>query len=332
LVGQVPGESARRVEARLDYITAVAKLMQEKTREGREWAENAVASARDIDDWYTLVRALNAIDFADQQLGRSGVGAHTREALEISMAHGNGPQESVARANLGVLAFYAGRWAEAIEWLTTSSRVAIESGNDFGAAETDLTYADILIHQGRLDEADEVLRKASRVLRASGIEDFAAHAQVLQARIHLARGHTVDAERLAREASAEYAAMGSPVDTLEAVLVQAEAMTAAGRPSEALHVVDAARAAAEGEAVSLEARCQVVRARAMLDLGQFDAAGDAIGAGIAAADDQELPYERAMLLRLRARWRVKLGGTAEASLARADEDEASELLRALGAQ
>jgi tetratricopeptide (TPR) repeat protein len=331
LAGQAPGDAARRVEARLDYITAVARLMQEKTGEGREWAERAVANARQIDDWHTLVRALNAIDFADQQLGRSGVGAHTREALEISMAQGDAPQESVARANLGVLAFYAGRWAEAVEWLTTSSRVAIEAGNDFGAAETDLTYADILIHQGRLDEAQDVLSRASRVLRASGIEDFAAHAQVLQARIHLARGRLVEAEQSAEEAAAEFVDMGSPVDALEAVLVRAEAMTSAGRPGEALDAVEAARVAAEGEAVSLEARCQVVRARAMLDLGQLDAAGDAIGAGLTAADDQELPYERATLLRLRARWRDKLGGSGAAGLARADEEEASGLLRGLGA-
>ncbi len=187
-------DEALRVGVRLDYLMAVARLGQEKPREGREWADRAIESAREIDDWSTLIRALNAMDFAEQALGRSGIGEHTREALEISMAHGDAPQESVARANLGVLAFYAGRWAEAVEWLTTSSRVAIDAGNDFGAAETDLTYADILIHQGRLDDAERILSTATRILRASGIEDFAAHAQVLQARIHLARGE-LDAAR-----------------------------------------------------------------------------------------------------------------------------------------
>ena len=237
LLERAPGDPARRVGVRLDYLTAVAKLGQEKPREGRDWADRAVASAREIGDWHTLVRALNALDFADQQLGRSGVGAHTREALGISMAHGDAPQESVARANLGVLAFYAGRWAEAVEWLTTSSRVAIEAGNDFGAAETDLTYADILIHQGHLDEAEQVLRKASRVLRASGIEGYAAHGQMLQARIHLARGELVTAEEQALAAVAEFTAMGSAVDALEASLVRAEVALAAGRPQDALTVV-----------------------------------------------------------------------------------------------
>ena len=233
-------------------------------------------SAREINSWIMLIRALNILDFADQQLGRSGVGAHTREALEISMAHGDAPQESVARANLGVLAFYAGRWAEAVEWLTTSSRVAIDAGNDFGAAETDLTYADILIHQGRLDDAERILSTATRILRASGIEDFAAHAQVLQARIHLARGELDAAREQAGDAVNAYREMGSAVDALEASLVLAEVAVEAGDSSGALTTVDEAQQATHGEGASLEARSQVVRGRALLALDRIDEAGAAI--------------------------------------------------------
>ncbi len=332
LLDLAPGEAARRISVRLDYLTAVARLGQEKPREGRDWAERAVTSAREINDWHTLIRALNAMDFADQQLGRSGVGAHTREALEISMAHGDAPQESVARANLGVLAFYAGRWAEAVDWLRSSSRVAIEAGNDFGAAETDLTYADILIHQGRLDEAEDVLRNASRVLRASGIEGYAAHARMLQARIHLARGELTIAEEQAAASAAEFAAMGSAVDALEASLVLAEAAIEAGRPQEALTIVDNAHQAAPEEAAALEARSQVARSRALMLLGRHDEAGDSIAAGLTAARDQDLPYEEALLLRARSRWRARLAGQASTEEALSDEAEAIRLLANLGAK
>ena len=229
------------------------------------------------------------------------------------MAHGDAPQESVARANLGVLAFYAGRWAEAVEWLTTSSRVAIEAGNDFGAAETDLTFADILIHQGHLDQAEEVLRKASRVLRASGIEGYAAHGQMLQARIHLARGELATAEEQAVGAVAEFTAMGSAVDALEASLVRAEVAIGAGRPHDALAIVDQAHRAAPDDAAALEARSQLVRSRALLLLGLLDEAGTAITAGLAAALEQELPFEEALLLRARSQWRAALGGRGAAA-------------------
>ena len=327
-----PGESADRVAVRLDYLVAVARLGQEKPREGRQWAARAAASSRAIDDGHTLVRALLAIDFADQQLGRSGVGAHTREALQISMAIGDRPQESVARANLGVLAFYAGRWAEAVDWLTTSSRVAIEAGNDFGAAETDLSYADILIYQGRLDEAQEVLRNASRVLRASGIEDFAAHGQMVQARIHLARGELDLAEQQSVGAVAAFTALDSAVEAFEASLVRAEVAVTDGRPEDALRIVHEAYAAAHGEGAALEARRQLARGRALLDLGRFDEAASAIADGLAAAREQELPYDQARLLRLRSRWRAEVEGPAGTPAATADEAEAGRLLASLGAK
>jgi tetratricopeptide (TPR) repeat protein len=309
---------------------AVARLGQGKPADGRDWAKRATRSARAIGDSATLIRALMAVDFADQQLGRSGIGGATREALRYCVETNDRPQESVARANLGVLAFYAGRWGEAIEWLTTSSRVALEAGNDYGAAETDLTYADILIHQGRLDEAEQVLGRAFRVLKASGIDEYAVHAEVLRARIHLARRELGAAELLATGAAAEFIAMDSALDALEATVVQAEAMTEQGRPADALAVIEAARGAAAGEAVSLEARCQLVRGRAMLALGDRDGAAAAIEGGIAAAVAQELPYEHAMLLLLRAQWHRSLADGSGVDRARVDEDEASGLLRGLG--
>ncbi len=336
LLDQAPSEEGREVSVRLDYQMAVARLGQDKPMEGRRWAERAVASAREINSWFILIRALNILDFADQQLGRAGVGAHTREALEISMAHGDAPQESVARANLGVLAFYAGRWAEAVEWLTTSSRVAIDAGNDFGAAETDLTYADILIHQGRLDDAERILSTATRILRASGIEDFAAHAQVLQARIHLARGELDAARGQAGDAVNAYQEMGSGVDALEASLVLAEVAVEAGDSSRALATVDEAQQATHGEGASLEARSQVVRGRALLALDRLDEAGAAITIGLAAARDQGLPFEEALLLRLRSQWVQRSGGASldgsdPGAAAAADEAEADRLLSGLGA-
>jgi class 3 adenylate cyclase/tetratricopeptide (TPR) repeat protein len=302
LLAGLDNAQARTVSVRLDLQMAVARLGQDKPAQGRDWAARAAGSARELEDWHTLIRALLARDFADQQLGRPGVGRATREALDICMATGDLPQESVARANLGVLAFYAGRWAEAIEWLTTSSRVAIASGNDYGAAETDLSYADILIHQGRLDEAERVLSEASQVLRASGIDAYAAHALMLQARIRLARGDAAAAAGLAARSAAESTQAGSAVDAYEAAIVQAEATTDLGRSDEALALLDAAQQAAHGEGAALEARSQLARARAWLALGEDARTGAAIAAGLAAAGELDLPYERAMLLRLRSRW------------------------------
>ena len=341
LLDRAGTQGAQEVSARLDYLMAVARLGQDHPASARSWAARAVSSARAIDDSATLIRALMAVDFAEQLLGHSGIGAATREALVIAVASEDRLQESVARANLGVLAFYAGHWDEAVGLLRTSSQVAIAAGNDFGAAETDLTYADILIHQGRLDEAEDVLARALRVLRASGIDEYAAHARMLQARTLLARGEATAAAQLAAESVAQSESLGSAIDAYEASLVQAEAMIGAGQSRAALELAERKRAAAHGEGVTLESRYQVVRVRAFLaesdaafseaDRAWLLSAREAVELGLAAAVEQDLPYEQAVLHRLRAQVRRLSAGMDADADADADEATARRLLDALGA-
>ncbi len=132
-------------------------------------------------------------------LGRHG--ERFREALDIFVALGDRRQESAARANLGVFAFYGGKWDEAVEWYTSSRRVALEAGNDFGAAETDLNLAEILTYQGKLEEAERSLASSERILKASGVAYFAAQRRMQQARLHLARGELDAAEQQRLEAA-----------------------------------------------------------------------------------------------------------------------------------
>ncbi len=333
-LGAADGDTAHGVDARLSYVMSLIRLDQGRSHEARGWAERAVESARRADDGETLGMALLIIDSADYQLGRPDLGSYTREALEIAIARGDKPLESVARANLGGFAFFAGRWDEAAQWNITSSRVALEAGNDYGAAETDLNYADIMIYQGRLDEAQGILSNASRVLRASGVESFAAYSLMVQARLLVARGDIPGGERLARESVERFRAMGNDVDALEASLVLAEALVDSDRSAQALSIIDEARSAAGGEATALEARSCLARARALLALGSLDEAGLAIRAGLDAARGQGLPYEEAMLLRLRSRWRT--GSPSDAAMVPApraaveDEATAQRLLAALG--
>ncbi len=142
--------------------------------------------------------ALLAWGHAAWQGGLPEAGERIREALEINRECGELYGEAVARANLGVLAFDAGRWSEALDWYRSSREVGLRAGMDFPAAETDLNIAEILIHQGRLEEAHSVLVSAIRVLRASGIESAAVFGYQLLARLHLKRGDLIEADRLAR--------------------------------------------------------------------------------------------------------------------------------------
>ena len=286
---------------------------------------------RELSTTPTFAHALMEIDYADQMLGASW-GQSTREALEICITHGFRPRESVARALLRAMAFYAGRWGEAVEWFTSSRRVALEAGNDFGAAESNLGFADILIHQGRLDEAESVLRDAVRVLRASGIDFSVALGDMLQARLCLARGDVASADEQATEVVAQFLALGNPVSALEASLVRGEALVSAGSAERSLDILEMAELLAGDEATSLVPRLQLVRAAALLSLGRLDESAEAVATGLESARAQGLPFEQAQLLRVRSELRTRFGGADSAGMADADAAEATRILAGLGAR
>ena len=121
-------------------------------------------------------------------MGVPGLGARHLEALQICIDEGLRPLEEVVRGNLGTLAYFAGRWTEAAEWYRTAREVAIEVGKDFGAAETGVNLAELLLNQGDITAAEVVLADALRVLRASGAAPFLAQGEIQLARVLMLRG------------------------------------------------------------------------------------------------------------------------------------------------
>lgn len=323
-----PGEAAEAVAVQLDALVAMVRMRQEKLEECRQWALRTVTAARRVGDDVTLASTLLVLGAAEAQMGKDRVGEHFLEALEIFVRRGDRPGESAARANLGIFAFFAGQWDEAVEWYSSSRRVALEAGNHFGAAETELSLAEILISQGRLDEAERSLQDAARVLTASGIEYYAAYGGMLQARVLLARGEADAAQRAAEEVVARFRTMGNLSAALEASLVQAEAAIASGQPGLALDVVDDAVQAARGEDQALAARVHLVRGSALQALGRSAEAREVLHAGVLIARDQDLPYEEALLLRRRSALADDMG---ESALAAEDAERAGHLLGELGA-
>jgi hypothetical protein len=125
--------------------------------------------------------------------------------------------------------------------------------------------------------------------------------------------------------------MGNPMTALEASLVQAEAAIEGGRPGEALDLITEAEHAARGEGDSLLARVGLQQGRALLDLGRLDEARSAVSAGLKAAEEQDLPLERALLLQLRSRLARVLAGEGGTGPDDADLVEAGRILASLGA-
>jgi class 3 adenylate cyclase/tetratricopeptide (TPR) repeat protein len=321
-------DDTRGITVRLDTLTALIRLGQERPALARRWALRAVAGARITDDAESLVQALLAIDHADLLMGRPVSGEPTREALRICQTQGFLPRESIAWGNLGVAAFYAGRWDEAAGCYRRSRDTALRAGNDFGAAETDLNLAEILIGQGHIDDAAEILTKAIKILQVSGLSIEADYGRLQLARVDLARGDyevaATDAATVATRCRDEH-----PITALEARLVQAQALTLSGGATAALALVAEWAARAGEDAAPMKARIHLEQARALLDLDRLPEAEDQIAAGLAAADETDLPYEKSLLIRLSARVAAKQGRSAQAAAARSEADR---IMQRLGAR
>ncbi|MGA8045861.1 MAG: adenylate/guanylate cyclase domain-containing protein [Dermatophilaceae bacterium] len=294
------GAEAAAVMVRLDNLIALIRLGQEKPREAQGWATRAAEGARRIDDLDNLGSALLASGHALWQLGLPGPGDRIQEALEIYEQCGDLHGQAIARMNLGVLAFGAGRWTEALEWYRSSRAAALRAGMDFQAAEIDLNIAEIHIYQDRLHEAEEVLRSAVRVLRASGIESAAVFGDQLMARLLLQRGELDEADRLAAQVVDHSIAVGSQLTAAEALLLRAQVALQRDQSSAALEMVEEADRSAGDDVVALAAQAQLIRGRALLRLGRTEEALASVDAGLDSARAQELLYEEARLLELRA--------------------------------
>ena len=256
-------------------------------------------------------------------------GENTREALDICVEHGYRARESIARTNLGSYAYFNGRWDETIDWYQSSRVIALEAGNAFGAAETELNLGDLLLSRGEVDEAEGVLLGAVRVLRASGMDWETAYGEMLLARVHLARGELAEAERLVTAAIDAFTSIGTRMTAFEASLVHCEIASAAGDFERALALLASAEEAAKGEEGPLHARACYQRATALLGLGRRADCADVVAAGLDSAREQGMVYEEALLLRTSAELAIVEGRDADAAR---DLATANDLLTRLGAR
>ncbi len=331
LLEPIDGVDADRVRARVDAVTAFIRLGQQRLKDARASAIRAAEGARAVGDLATLEQALVSIDHAETFMGMPCEGAHTREALDICVANGWKARESIALCNLGNFAFFAGRWAEAVDDYRASRQAAMDSGNAFGAFETDVNLGEVLVNLGRAEEALPILRDAVRVLRASGVEFNASYAEMLLARARLALGDLEEAEAEIAPLVSRFAEMGTKLTAFEAALVHAEIIVEMGDPERALALLDVSEEAAKGEVAPLRARLCLQRAAARLALGDLDRSTAMIDEGLATAREQDLPYEEALLLGIAARVAEARGDREAAEGLTAEADRLLERLGVRGA-
>jgi len=296
LVVDLETPAALKLRARIAAAEATLRLGQQRHRDALRLALRARALARRADEPIAIAQALELENEARMLLGGGAESDGLREALAIVEEVGDLDRAGILRMNLGVVAFYAGRWDEALSWYESSREVSVRTGNVVEAALADTNISELLVKRGRLDQAEPLLRRAIRTMRSTEFTEGASYAELQLAGLLIERGNLGEADRMLERIAEEFASLGQASKLLECALVRAEGRLRCGQSAAALEEVDRAALAAGEDAGLFAPQVAHARARALASLGRLDEAERAVGPGLESARGQGLRYEEGMLL------------------------------------
>ncbi|MDQ1680540.1 MAG: hypothetical protein QOI42_1399, partial [Frankiaceae bacterium] len=271
-------------------------------RQGREldavrWCERAVAEAEVAGAREALAAALVHLDVSETMLGR-GDGSNTQRALKIWAELGDAWQEARAHNTLGIRAYFAGRWDEAVEHYESARLAATRAGDQWMATIASANVAEILSDQGRLAEAEPRLQEVLRTLRATGARGALSFGQGLYGRLLARSGRFAEALDQYAAARALQKADGEQTLLLETDVRIAECIAWQGAYGAALQAAGEVLVAIAGApgASGLLPQAHRVHGLALAGLGDLGGAEAAVRAGIAAARERRAPHEVAWSL------------------------------------
>ena len=263
-----------------------------RNRQGR-WAEaisscrEAIAEADSVGALSALAHASAALDWALVESGRRAEATHSWRALEIYEALGDPEHEHRVLNNLGMFAYFDGRWDDAIALYRRAGACAERAGRPADVAYTDCNIGEILSDQGRLDDAGTSLRRARQVWSATGERQAVAFADVLLARLAARRGDRDEAVPLLEAAEAELRKfhVDAYADFARALIAEAEALV--GDPARAVDIAGRALEAGDRQRPLLKRVAGIALAR----LGLPDGARAELTGALAMAREGAADYD-----------------------------------------
>ena len=175
-------------------------------------------------------------------------------------------------------------------------------GDAANAANADYNRAEVLVRQGRSDEALPLLQNTLRVARAVGDEDLVALVRKEMGRAQSRAGDVPAGLILLEEARTELTRLREPQEVVDADIASAEAHLLAGRPEQALALIEGALTeAASIHAATLLPSAYRVQAAALFAMGEVVQARTALAEGLRQSSSPDVAHERGFLLAVAAR-------------------------------
>ncbi len=289
-----PAAAAFRAEA----LAFSALVRQRQEHAGLAWraAQEALDAGIVASSVAAQARASNVMSWAAMMLGRDDAVELAESSLRLYEQIGDADGQADLANNLGIMAYFDGRWDETLERYEQSRRACERVGNLIDAASTEANIGEVLVNQHRLDEAEPLLVDASRVLRSSGHRWGAAFAEMHLGRLAMMAGDLERAVTMLQATRDEFARMGRLASVYETSLHLADALTQAGRPHEALVALESSGNAAREEVAIFDAARARVQSAALLAVGDVAEARPVLEQGIKVARERRLGYELGLML------------------------------------
>jgi tetratricopeptide (TPR) repeat protein len=278
---------ATRWRARLHSFLAGARNRQGRWSEAARLCHEAILEAEAVGEPAALAHASYALDWALVESGRPDQATHSWRALEIYKRLGDPEHEATVLNNLGMFAYFEGRWDEAVELYRQAGTRSERAGKPGDAAYTDCNVGEILSDQGRLSEASAHLERARRVWTATKEPQSVAFVNLLLGRVAVRAGRHQEAMPLLRAAMADLRAFRVDAYAGFARALIAEAEAFAGHPARALSIAREEINAAGRYVPLLHRICGI----ALVRLGRVDAAERELMTSLAVARERGEQYD-----------------------------------------
>jgi class 3 adenylate cyclase/predicted ATPase len=306
LVAHVDGAAAANSLVAIRRLRASVRSNQGQPRAVLEVAEEVAIEAQRLGNTIELAKSYQLIDWAHILLGEPELAVHGARSVALYEKLGEMDLLAAAVINQGSLAYWLGRWDEAIDCYRQAEQAYSKLGDVVHAAIAKSNAGELLVSRGEYAEASPLLRDAARTHRAVGYTDGALFSEIQLGRLAIGTGDLDDAIAVltaARNAANELRLSDREV---EATIQLGDALVAAGRSEAALAAITETEAAVS-EATAYAPALNLVRARALAALGALVDADAAATSGIGKARTMGTLYELALLLVLRADVAEQLG-------------------------
>ncbi|MEO7981965.1 MAG: tetratricopeptide repeat protein, partial [Sporichthyaceae bacterium] len=159
-------EHAARLRAQLTMAYGAARARQGRYAESLPLLERAAVAAEQLHDEPTLAHAYYLLDWVLTDLGRPEAADYREKALPIYERLGDLFGQAGVLNNLGIDAYYEGRWDLAREFYERTRDLCRRSGNVMVDGTALNNIGEILSDQGDLGEAEAMFREALALWRS----------------------------------------------------------------------------------------------------------------------------------------------------------------------